>query len=86
MPFGFAEILGALAPRAVFVGAPLKDASFEVGGVRDCVAAARPAFNLLDAADNLEIVYPDAEHDFPPEVRAKAYAFLNRHLKPGGKR
>jgi hypothetical protein len=66
----------------VFVGAPLKDTNSEVGGVRDCVAAARPVFKLLDAADNLEVVYPDAEHDFPPEVRARAYAFLDRRLKP----
>jgi dienelactone hydrolase len=82
VPFDFTEILAALAPRAVFINAPLKDANFEVGGVRDCVAAARPVFKLLDAADNFEVVYPDAEHDFPEDIRAKAYAFIDRHLKP----
>jgi dienelactone hydrolase len=82
MPFDFTEILGALAPRAVFINAPLKDANFEVSGVRDCVAAARPVYKLLDAADNLQVVYPDAEHDFPEEVRGKAYEFIDRHLRP----
>src|SRR5262245_24131385 len=38
MPFDFTEILGAIAPRAVFINAPLRDANFEVTGVQDCVA------------------------------------------------
>jgi hypothetical protein len=82
MPFDFTEILGALAPRAVFINAPLKDDNFEVGGVRDCVAAAGPVYRLLEAAENLEAVYPDAGHDFPPDVRLRAYAFIDRHLWP----
>jgi hypothetical protein len=28
----------------------------------------------------VELEHPDCEHDFPPEVRAKAYAFLARRL------
>ena len=50
MPFDFTEVLAALAPRPVFIHAPLGDANFEVSGVKDCVAgggagvcAARPA-------------------------------------------
>ena len=82
MPFDFTEILGVLAPRAVFVNAPLKDHDFEVEGVRDCVASARPVYELLEGADNLEVVYPDAGHEFPPDVRLKAYAFIDRHLWP----
>src|SRR5207302_1805101 len=42
MPFDFTEILGSLAPRPVFINAPLKDHDFEVEGVRDCVASALP--------------------------------------------
>jgi dienelactone hydrolase len=82
VPFDFTELLAAVAPRAVFVNAPLKDNDFEVQGVRDCVASAKPVFKLLEAADNLEVVYPDAGHDFPPEVRLQAYAFIDRHLRP----
>jgi Prolyl oligopeptidase family len=84
LPFDFTEILGALAPRAVFINAPLKDANFEVSGVRDCVGAAQPVYRLLEGADNLEVVYPDAAHDFPEDVRKQAYTFIDRHLRPRG--
>jgi hypothetical protein len=82
LPFDFPEILGAIAPRAVFINAPLRDDNFEVGGVRDCVAAAAPVYRLLDAGANLEAIYPDAAHDFPPDARLRAYAFIDRHLRP----
>jgi dienelactone hydrolase len=81
MPFDFTEILGVLAPRAVFINAPLKDSNFEVSGVRDCVASAGPIYRLLEAAGNLEAVYPNAGHDFPPDIRQQAYAFIDRHLR-----
>ncbi len=82
MPFDFTEILGALAPRAVFINAPLGDSNFEVSGVRDCVQAARPVYRLLEADDKLEVVYPNAGHDFPAATRLQAYAFIDRHLRP----
>jgi dienelactone hydrolase len=82
MPFDFTEILGAIAPRAVFINAPLKDANFEVTGVQDCVAAATPVYELLGAKDALRPVYPDAAHDFPPEVRKQAYEFLEATFRP----
>jgi dienelactone hydrolase len=82
MPFDFTEILGALAPRAVFINAPLKDKNFEVDGVRDCVKSATPVYRLLETSGNLEAVHPDAAHDFPPAVRLQAYAFIDRHLWP----
>src|SRR5262245_17879389 len=82
MPFDFTEIVGALAPRAVFINAPLRDGNFEVSGVKDCVAAAMPVYKLHEASVKLEAVYPDAGHDFPPDIREKAYAFIDRQLKP----
>ncbi len=81
MPFDFTEVLGALAPRAVFINAPLNDDNFEVSGVRDCVRAATPVYGLHGAAGNLAAVYPEAEHDFPDANREEAYAFLDLHLK-----
>lgn len=80
VPFDFPELLAALAPRPVFINAPLHDANFEVSGVRDCVAAARPVYKLLGVEENLVARYPDAEHDFPSEVRQKAYEFFDFHL------
>lgn len=82
MPFDFTEVLAVLAPRAVFINAPLKDANFEVSGVRDCVAAAGPVYRLLEATENLKAIYPDVGHDFPFDARLQAYSFIERHLRP----
>ncbi len=82
MPFDFTELVGALAPRPFFINAPLRDANFEVSGVRDCVAAARPVYELLGAKDALRLVTPDAAHDFPEEIRRQAYDFLAEALRP----
>lgn len=82
MPFDFPALLGALAPRGVFINAPLRDANFDVTGVEDCVRAARSVFAACNAEDNLVVVYPDAEHDFPDAAREQAYAFIDRFLRP----
>jgi dienelactone hydrolase len=80
MPFDFTELVAALAPRPFFINAPLKDANFDVTGVKDCVEAARPVYALLGASDALVAVHPDCGHDFPPDIRAQAYAFLEKAL------
>lgn len=67
MPFDFTEVLASLAPRPVFINAPVGDNNFEVSGVKDCVAAALPVYrNIYKAAPNLQVVYPPGGHDFPP--------------------
>lgn len=81
MPFDFTEVLGALAPRAVFVNAPLHDGNFEVSGVRDAVNSARAVYALFGAEEQVLAVYPEAEHDFPDEARQAAYAFLDEQFK-----
>ncbi|GJM27114.1 MAG: hypothetical protein DHS20C16_35290 [Phycisphaerae bacterium] len=81
MPFDFTEVLGALAPRAVFISAPLHDANFEVSGVYDCVEAAQPVYTLLGAPTALQSVHPDCEHDFPPDTRREAYGFIDGALR-----
>ncbi|MFN0168401.1 MAG: alpha/beta hydrolase family protein [Bryobacteraceae bacterium] len=83
MPFDFPEVLAAIAPRAVFVNAPLHDTNFEVSGVRDCVDSARPVFALLGAAGRLEAQYPEGGHGFARDARQAAYAFLRWELKAG---
>lgn len=82
IPFDFTEVLAALAPRAVFVNAPLHDApDFEVSGVRDCMVAAEPVYrDLFQSANRLVARYPDAGHAFPAAERFAAYAFLDQHL------
>lgn len=84
VPFEWTEVLGALAPRPVFVSAPLRDENFTVEGVRECIRAALPVYELLGAREKLTVVYPDAGHSFPKEVRKAAYEFLEKALR--GKR
>lgn len=79
MPFDFPEVLGALAPRPVFINAPLKD-DFDPTGVDDCVRAARQVYALFGASDRIEVVNPDCGHDFPEDVRQAAYAWFDRWL------
>jgi dienelactone hydrolase len=80
MPFDFAEVLAAIAPRGVFISAPLHDDNFDVEGVRDVVQAARPIYKLLGYPNELKVVYPDAAHDFPDAERENAFAFFDQVL------
>jgi hypothetical protein len=81
MPFDFGEVLAAIAPRGVFVVAPLRDDNFDVVGVREAVAAAEPTFALLGTRKMLRAIYPDSAHDFPDEAREMAYRFLDYSLR-----
>jgi dienelactone hydrolase len=76
MPFDFAEVIGAIAPRAVFVNAPLHDSNFDVNGVRSAEPEIRFVFELLHAGTRFVVRHPDCEHSFPPELRKDAYDFL----------
>ena len=49
--------------------------------MKDCIAAAKPVYDLPGAADRLAANYPDCGHDFPPEAREVAYQWLDRWLK-----
>lgn len=81
MPFDFTELLACLAPRPVFISAPINDSNFEVSGVRDCVAAALPVYlKIYKAGRNLKVIYPPGSHDFPPKAREAAYQFLAQAL------
>lgn len=81
MPFDFTEVVAALAPRPFLASAPVKDHNFDAGGVKDCIAAAAPVYELLGARDKLAANYPDCDHNFPDDVRKVAYDWLDRWLK-----
>ncbi len=81
VPFDFPEVVAALAPRPFLASAPVKDHNFDVQGVKDCVAAARPVYELLGAGEKLAANYPDCDHNFPDEARKVAYEWLDRWLK-----
>ncbi len=81
MPFDFPEVVAALAPRPFLASAPVKDSNFDVQGVKDCITAAKPVYELLGAGDRLAVNYPDCDHNFPEDVREVAYKWLDRWLK-----
>lgn len=81
MPFDFDDVLLAIAPRAVFAMAPLRDDNFEVSGVKDVIAKVAPVYAKLGVPDRLKAIYPDAAHDWPAEARTEAYEFIDRILK-----
>ena len=81
IPFDFHELVGALAPRAFLALAPLRDSNFKWESVDRIIAAARPVYQLYGVPERLAVEHPDIEHDFPPDMREKAYAWLERFLK-----
>jgi len=82
IPYDFHELLGALAPRPVFVNAPLHDSNFVAASVDRCADAARPVYKLLGDEKNLVIRHPDSNHNFPDEMRAEAYELIDSVLRP----
>jgi len=80
IPFDFAELLGALAPRMVFVSAPLGDLNFKWSSVDQIVHAAAQVYNLYGKPDQLRLEHPNCGHDFPPQVREQAYELIRQSL------
>lgn len=88
VPFDFYEVLAAIAPRAVFINAPVSDDNFDVTGVRKVVDSVRDVYDLYGATKNFGDIgnrlisrYPECSHDFPSEIREEAYAWLSEQLK-----
>lgn len=79
IPFDFPELIAALAPRPVFVNAPLRDANFRWQSVDNVLRAASAIYRLYGVPQNLQAEHPDCEHDFPAAVRENAYRFLDNH-------
>ncbi len=80
MPFDFHEVLAAIAPRPLLINAPLHDSNFAVAGVEKAVASASAVYEFLGRPQHLEVVYPDAGHDFPDATRELTYRWLDQQL------
>lgn len=80
IPFDFHELIAALAPRKVLIIAPLHDSNFQAKSVDRVAAAARPIFALHGKPEAVQVLHPDVEHDFPPEMREAAYSLLQTSL------
>ncbi|MCK5462148.1 MAG: hypothetical protein KAI95_03995, partial [Bacteroidales bacterium] len=60
---------------------PLNDSNFDVEGVKSGINEAIKIYRLFDMDENLQVRYPDCEHDFPVEIRMEAYRFIDEALK-----
>ncbi|MBK8506542.1 MAG: alpha/beta fold hydrolase [Saprospiraceae bacterium] len=78
LPFNFHEIVALLAPRLFFSNSPLNDSNFAVSGVVKGIEEVKEVYQLYDAEKNLVVRYPEAEHDFPIEIRMEAYQTIDR--------
>ena len=82
IPFDFHELLGALAPRPMFVNAPLHDSNFRWSSVDQCALAANAVYKLLGGDGNLTIKHPDSKHDFPEEIAPAGLCHHRRRSSP----
>jgi hypothetical protein len=81
IPFDFHEIIGTLAPRHVFISAPIGDTNFRYKSVDAVAKSAAEVFALYDAAKRLRVEHPDVGHEFPREMRDLAYRLMDEALK-----
>jgi dienelactone hydrolase len=73
-------IAAALAPRAFLLTAGERDPLFPIDGVRAIVTAAQRHYATAGVPERFEAVLFPAGHCFPDEVKADAYAFIDRWL------
>ena len=69
LPYDYHDLLALIAPRPVFVLAPLLDQDWRHEDVRACCQAARPVYELLDAAENLTLAAPNDFNRYPPKYQ-----------------
>jgi len=81
MPFDFHEVIAVIAPRAVLSISPTQDSNFAVEGVRLAMPSVRAVYRLHNAEDAIQVEHPECGHDFPPEMRTRAYRFLDNRLR-----
>lgn len=81
VPFDFYELIGALAPRWVFINAPLGDSNFKSSSVDEIVSSAKPVFDLYHASTKLRVEHPNCAHEFPEPMRERAYRLFQNYLE-----
>ena len=75
IPFDFDDVLSAIAPRTLYINAPLQDSNFRWRSVARIVEGVRPRWAARPEALLLE--QPDVPHQFPPLQRRRALEWLS---------
>ncbi len=81
IPFDFHELIGALAPRACFISAPIGDSNFRWTSVDEVAKAAWQVYGLYGMPERLQVIHPDCGHLFPADMRERAYRLLEENLR-----
>lgn len=81
VPFDFHEMIASLAPRTFVSASPLHDSNFDVDGVRRAIPSAGRVYSMFGVPDDLILLTPDCEHDFPSEIRLQSYEVIDRVLQ-----
>ncbi len=74
-------LVADLAPRPFMLTAGAEDRLFPIDGVRAIVERATAAYAREQASDRFRALIFPGSHTFPDDVKAEAYAFLDRWLK-----
>jgi len=75
------DLIADLAPKPLFASHGTEDGLFPMEGVRRIVARAKEAYADAGAAGRFRHYLFAGGHAFGEDVKAEAYAFLDRHLK-----
>lgn len=81
VPFDFPELIAALAPRTFVSASPVHDSNFDIKGVQKAIPAAGYVYSLMGVPEELILLTPDCEHDFPTAIRLQTYDVIDRVLK-----
>lgn len=73
-------LLAEIAPRAFLLSAGEQDAIFPIDGVRALAASAEGVYSARGVPERFRAILFPAGHSFPDQVKAEAYAFLDRWL------
>ena len=74
-------LVADLAPRAFLLTAGETDPLFPVDGVRSVVEQAQRVYVQNGVPERFQAILFPAGHSFPDEIKAQAYAFLDRWLQ-----
>jgi len=78
VPYDYAEVLGMIAPRPALVFAPRIDHQATLDDVKNCVAEAGGAYELLVAKDALKFEELDDYNHFSPETQKIVFERLKQ--------
>lgn len=82
-PVDFHHLFAAIAPRGLFLSVATKDSIFpKVGDTTWIESDVRKVFEREKSSENFQCYTFDGEHAFTPEARDRAWAFLDKQLKP----